>query len=264
MIYVVVILLGIMIAFYIASYRESNQLHVKKYEIEHEMLTKKTKVLFFSDVHIGKWYDQKHLPMIISMIEMEKPDILICGGDFIDKYPRDKKRIRISEIIHQLQQITVPNKFAVMGNHDYELYMRMIEEGGFQLLKNKQVNVDDVSIIGLEDYLHGRPSLDNIVYDENKMHIVIIHEPDAVDELDKEHVDLYLSGHTHGGQVNIPILRDKVLPRAGKHYLKGKYTLNEKCSIIVSSGIGRTGLPLRLGNPPELVLIQLNPKKSNK
>lgn len=259
MIYLIVVSILLMIGFYLASYRESNQLNIKTYEFHHKKGTKEVKILFFSDAHFGKWYDQKHLPMILTKIEIANPDILICGGDFIDHYVRDKKRLDIEEIVSLLQQIKVPRKFAVMGNHDHHVYVEIMERSGFQLLKNEQVIVDEMNIIGLEDFLCGKPSLDGIKLNNDKTNIAIIHEPDAVDELNKEYIDLFLSGHTHGGQVGIPIIKNMVLPDAGKHYLKGKYTLSYQSSIIVSSGIGRTGLPLRLGNPPELVLLHFKP-----
>ena len=254
-----VFLFGISV-FYIASYRESNQLCVREYAVCHKHIKKEKTVVFFSDVHIGKWYHSHHLPALCAKINHVHPDIVILGGDFIDHYKRDKERLNMEEIASVRREIRCSHKFCVMGNHDGTAYRQLMKSCGFTMLENRQVCVEDVAVIGLEDALLGYPSFADMEFGDDRFRIAVIHEPDAVDELDHSHIHLFLSGHTHGGQVGIPVLKDMVLPDKGKRYVKGRYMLSKTCQIIVSSGIGRTSLPLRLGNTPEILVLRLHPK----
>lgn len=243
--------------FYIVSYRESNRLVWKEYTFASKAIHQDKKIIFFSDVHIGKWYHSNHLIPLITLINSQNPDVLIFGGDFIDHYERDKKRLDIDWIIEQMQLLQCSHKLCVKGNHDGSPYKEIMKKSGFRLLSNEDIIIDGLQIYGLEDALCGHP-LHQFQLHEDKFHIVVVHEPDATDDIDNENIDLILSGHTHGGQVAIPFIKQLVLPKMGKHYLKGLYSITKRCSLIVSSGIGRTGLPFRLGNTPEVVILHIN------
>lgn len=257
MAYIMMVIIAGFSLFYILCYRESNRLITKTYTFSHKNISTQQKIIFFSDVHIGKWYHSNHLVSIVSLINQQQPDVLIFGGDFIDQYKRDKKRLDIDFIIEQLSFLTCTHKYCVKGNHDGPLYSEIMEKAGFKILDNEYDTIDHIEICGLADGLYGNP-LKTFSFRADSFHIVVVHEPDVVDEIDLNDVHLVLSGHTHGGQVGIPIIKYWVLPKKGKHYIKGFYQLTPFCRFIVSSGIGRTGLPLRLGNPPEIVEIQLH------
>lgn len=246
--------------FFIANYRESNQLHIKDYTIAHQDIQKPVKIIFFSDVHIGKWYHEHHLIQLILKINAQQPDIILLGGDFIDHYKRDKERLDVDWICEQLKELRCSHKYCIMGNHDGAIYRQIMKNTGFQILENQSVIIDDIQLIGLADVLNSNPSLDDIKMKKQKYHLAMVHEPDYADVMKLDAIEMILSGHTHGGQVGIPLLKYMVLPEKGKHYLKGMYSLTSQTTLLVSSGIGRTGLPLRLGNPPQIIVLHLQPR----
>ena len=161
-------------------------------------------------------------------------------------------------------------KIAVFGNHDYggEMefdYPDVMEAGGFQLLVNEKADFDEfnMTILGIDDVVigYGDPSFAASLTDD-RYNIAICHEPDVADELKTYSVDLMLSGHTHGRQINLRLFDDYILPAYGKKYIKGRYTLpasdGSDLSLYVTGGIGMTKLPLRFASPPEVNMIDLN------
>lgn len=251
-------------------------LYVYAHEIEPRLLTVKQvslpsgknqasglKIVFFSDTHIGKDYNISQLQKVATKINEQKPDLVIFGGDLIDNYNRDKPDL--DQIISVLSLIQAEyGKFSVYGNHDYggganRIYGDLMEKSGFTLLTNQSVKLKDrdICISGLDDYQNGKPDIklmDN--HTETAYHILISHAPDLADRIDLSSVNLMLSGHTHGGQVNLPFARDYVLPPGGQKYVKGMYELNQNACLFVTSGIGTAKARYRFLNLPEIVVIK--------
>ncbi|MEG2247253.1 MAG: metallophosphoesterase, partial [Peptostreptococcaceae bacterium] len=88
--------------------------------------------------------------------------------------------------------------------------------------------------------------------DDNDFNLMLIHEPDIMDGFKEGKIDLAVAGHTHGGQVSLPIKGEILAPPYGKKYTKGFYEINEN-NLYVSSGLGSTKLPFRLMNIPEII-----------
>lgn len=226
------------------------------------------KVVLFTDTHFGKYYKQSNVEKIVNKINSESPDIVIFGGDFFDNYSRDKNKLDLNYIKAELQKInTAYGKFAVMGNHDYgggslKIYKQLMEDSGFTLLKNENIIIEElnIKITGLDDYLLGQSDCSEYVINDDGMYnIITAHEPITADIITSSTENLILSGHTHGGQVTVPVLTDKIMPNGSGEYVNGIYNL-ENSTLYVSSGIGMTILPFRFLNPPEIVVININPK----
>jgi predicted MPP superfamily phosphohydrolase len=86
--------------------------------------------------------------------------------------------------------------------------------------------------------------------------ILLAHEPDFADEAAKSTIDLQLSGHSHGGQVRIPLLPPLYLPVMGRKYVLGTYHVGP-LTLYTSAGLGTVGVPVRLNCPPEIILLTL-------
>ena len=120
-----------------------------------------------------------------------------------------------------------------------------MESGGFRVLKNSSVSLSsyNVNLVGIDDCLigYGQPSVANNS-PSSAYNIVICHEPDVVDKLSASPVDLMISGHTHGGQVELPFYENKFLPSLGKEYISGKYSIDNsaKTTLYVNRGLGTT------------------------
>ncbi|MEG1312544.1 MAG: metallophosphoesterase [Romboutsia sp.] len=220
------------------------------------------KIVHITDTQIGYFYSAKRLNNLSKKINNLEPDIVVFTGDLIDYANKNPK---VEEIAKNLSKIKAKiGKFAVFGNHDYmyELpkhYTKIMEDSGFELLvnQNRRIEVGKenyINIIGLDEVLHGRPAIE--LYDKKikseDFNLVLIHNPDVIDEFKNSKIDLALAGHSHGGQVSIPFKGPVLTPPYGSKYTKGFYNINGN-NLYVSSGLGSTKLPFRFMNIPEIV-----------
>lgn len=250
-----------------ALWIEPRQLHVTQVRYEASRWDNTdAKIVFFTDTHVGKNFTIENLETVIEKINQQEPDLVLFGGDLVDSYYRDMPdKNALKETLNKIE--AKYGKYAVLGNHDYGggaqlVYQEIMEDSGFIILKNQSVYIEqlDLLLTGVDDFMLGDPKMptesEQVSYG---YHILLSHAPDWADTVSLTGVDLVLSGHTHGGQVNLPILRDLVLPPGGRHYVKGQYqvTNQENTSIFVSNGIGTTKLPVRFSAPPEIVVLQI-------
>lgn len=238
---------------------------VKHIDLE-QNINHNLKIVLFSDTHFGNMYSEQNLDNIVEKINLENADIVIFGGDLMDSYyrfPPDTEYISIG-----LKKIySKYGKFAVYGNHDYgggaeRVFKQIMDNSDFTVLKNQISVIDDIQLrlIGLDDYLLGNPDkyiLSGI--EKDYYNIMISHAPDLVDRYNTENINLVFSAHTHGGQVRIPFLTEKVLPPGGQKYIKGFYNFeNSDSKLYVTSGIGLTQVNLRFLNTPEIVVFNIH------
>lgn len=224
--------------------------------------------VIFADTHFSEYYTPQDFEKAVEKINRAKADYIFFLGDLIDDYSSYTGDVgRIEELLASLHAGI--GKYAVYGNHDYGGQMEfdypdVMEAGGFQLLVNESAAPDDqnVTVTGIDDMLigYGDPSSARALNPQN-FNIVLCHEPDVIDEMTDYPVDLMLSGHTHGRQVNLMFFDDYILPPYGKKYIKGSYRRmrtdgNEAC-LYVTGGIGMTKIPMRFASPPEINIITL-------
>lgn len=222
-----------------------------------------TKIVFFGDTHLGFDYDLEHFYEVIDLINDQEPDIVVFTGDLIDNlntYEEDT-----SLVSSALSLISAPGgKYAVHGNHDYlmtgdDLYTEIMEDGGFDVLINEALYLRNynINVFGITDCLIGNGDVSLLsAAGPYTFNLVICHEPDIFDRMNDYNVSLMLSGHSHGGQVNIPFYTEKFLPVYGMKYVNGLYESGEN-TLYVTKGIGTTKLPLRFMAKPEIVTITL-------
>ena len=236
-------------------------------------------IAVFADVHFSDHYTPENFQRVVTRINAAEPDLVFFLGDLIDNYSTyDGDTESIIELLSQIKtsgriSISMENgvthdKFAVFGNHDYgggleNYYQTIMEAGGFHVLVNDTVTIPDwnVTITGIDDMVigYGDPGC-AAALTHDTYNIVLSHEPDIITEMKGYPVDLMLSGHTHGGQINVPILLDNFLPPYGKLFVSGEYHFENlrETLLYVNRGLGTTKLPLRFMAPPELtkVIIQ--------
>lgn len=243
--------------------------YAAKIEPEHLSITKPdllrkppVKTLFFSDVHLGPMYSPEHLEPLVDAINAQKPELVLFGGDFFAKFLRDAHMLNFSWLTHQLQRIEAPlGKYAVWGNHDVRqgaapFYRMLMEHSGFIPLWDKIVYPrKDIALCGLSPYSNGAVLRD---MPKHGWRICLCHMPDKARYLNLSNVDLMLSGHSHAGQVQLPVLTKMILPPGGKMYPYGMYRPqpSRPARLFVSRGIGMSGVPFRLLAPPELVVLE--------
>ncbi|MDF2676763.1 MAG: Ser/Thr protein phosphatase family protein [Bacillota bacterium] len=267
----ILIIISILIYSY-ARYIEPNLLNVHHKNIDSKLVENnknEIKILQFSDTHISESFDMEDLQNMVNKINDENADIVVFSGDLIDHFNDYDYKGDVDKIWQILSEINAPlGKYAIYGNHDYgggaeRIYKKIMENSGFVLLINENYKIHqfNINIIGLDDSIFGNfdASLMNNLSDENFYNIVLSHEPDVVDSLLEYNVDLILSGHSHGGQVNVPFLSSAMLPELAKKYTRGLYEFENfrNTNLYVNIGIGTSQIPFRFMAVPELSVINL-------
>lgn len=263
-----ILLIGLAVGFFLyMTVWEPRHMIVRSTVVDGE-LKRPLKIAFFSDIHFTAFNFDYRSRNILKTLQKIQPDLILFGGDLIDIQWEDTAFLLTMQSF--LKELKAPyGSYAVCGNHDasyishttYSSYMRTC---GIQVLNNEIRTLPKLGIAigGVEDALYGSPNKE--LYQARLMpfQILISHEPDVLDFMKLDQVELALSGHTHGGQVRVPILTKLVLPKYGRRYVKGRYTIGHT-KLFVSSGIGGALFSARFRNIPEIVEIQCMPKAAD-
>ena len=232
-------------------------------------------VAFLSDTHHGPFVSLEYLAGVVEMTNALRPDIVALGGDYVQRRRKtflhfgiDHRRY-VAPGIGVLEDLRAPlGRFAVLGNHDYRTdprrTRRALADAGFTDLTNTGVWLERpggarLRIAGVDDCRLGRPRLGPALGDlrEDEACLLLTHNPDYVELIRDARVDLVLSGHTHGGQVVLPVVGAPVVPsRYGQKYLAG-LVQGPAARVFVTTGVGTIGPPVRFRCPPEVALITL-------
>jgi uncharacterized protein len=220
-------------------------------------------VAFLTDIHHGPYTGLEFVSRIVRTTLTLQPDLILLGGDYS---LRDRKYIR--PCFDVLAGLRAPlGVFGVLGNHDYahglddtRAGMRaagiteLTNAGGWLTRGNDRLRVG-----GVDDLWRGKPDVTPAVGGATAADacLLVSHNPDVAETLTDRRVGLMLSGHTHGGQVIAPGLRNPFIPsRYGEKYSHGLVEA-PATTVYVSRGLGLTGLPVRYNCPPELTLLTL-------
>ncbi|MGL6174687.1 MAG: metallophosphoesterase [Cellulosilyticaceae bacterium] len=261
-------LIGVGIVGY-AFYIEPNRLTKEKYDITLNTgkIIEEVKVVQFSDVHLGAYYSLQELERLVESINQEKPDLVIFTGDLMDNPAQYKNRGQIKDILGKIE--SKYGNYAVWGNHDYggagiKFYEKIMTDSGFRLLRNEHTTIQTeqgqlINIIGLDDAMLGEPNSDKAFsgIQESQLNLLIMHEPDLVEQVGYEQLDLALAGHSHGGQIRLPFIGPLITPPLAKQYTHDLYNLAENKYLYVNSGIGTTKIPARFLNPPQIAIFNI-------
>ena len=224
------------------------------------------KIVQISDVQISENYSTENFKKVIDKINEQDADIFLFTGDLYENYAEYNSD---EELINLLSSIEARyGKYAVWGNRDYgggasRVYEDIMQQSGFKILCNESEVItldsgEELFLAGLDDSLLGNPDIEPITYDfsqgEYKYSILMSHEPDVADLYADTGFDLIISGHSHGGQVNVPFMPSITTSLAEK-YIKGSYELNDKTTLYVNAGIGTSRYPIRFMVPPEITVF---------
>lgn len=251
---------------------EPRRLKVNSYEITHQAIPNsfhQFKMVQFSDTHLGFQYTLEQLAQLIEKINGLKPDILFFTGDLLDA---PNQYLHSSKVIELLKQFTAPSgKFAVYGNHDHggygtDIYREIMEASGFKILQNESTPLSGVAgekiyLLGIDDAMLGRPDIYGAMIDvpKDSYKILLSHAPDLADFAIEHGIQLQLSGHSHGGQIQLPFLGALVKPPFAEKYYEGFYKIGETSplTLYVNRGLGTTRLPFRFLSVPEIAVFTL-------
>jgi uncharacterized protein len=220
------------------------------------------RVAQLSDLHISQYTTAGDIGRAAALAMRQSPDLLVLTGDFIWREVWEYA----DDLVEPLRTLRAPlGVYAVLGNHDHwegaTLAARVLGEAGVTLLVNQALRLDTEAplwLAGLDDVWERkhdiRAALAGTPDDECKL--LLVHEPDFADRAASFPVDLQLSGHSHGGQINLPRYGRPVLPYLGQKYPAGLYQVGD-LALYTNRGIGVISPPVRLNCPPEVTLLTL-------
>lgn len=221
------------------------------------------KIVQLSDLHFMPFTPLSLIQEAVTAANALQPDLIVLTGDYVT---HDAETIfGMTKVLAQLNARY--GVFAVLGNHDTRAGARIVRQGigeaGITVLHNRglalTVGTGTLNLAGVDDCLWGHPDLNAALdgLDAAAPTLLLAHEPDVIDNFSRDgRVTLQLSGHTHGGQVRLPILGTPVLPRLGEKYVAGLYQVNDS-RLYVNRGVGMVSLPIRFNCPPEITAITL-------
>ena len=221
-----------------------------------------------SDVHGGvPPMGPQGIARAVARLNEARPDLVVLLGDYVDATPLWRGRLAPESVARELAALRAPlGRLAVLGNHDWKRDGKRVwaalEAAGIPVLENRAVAVDAPAgrlwVAGVADKATRRPDIGAALADvpAGAPVILLSHNPDVHPDV-PEWVALTVSGHTHAGQVAIPLLRRPVTPSEyGERYAR-RHVADAGRRLYVSSGLGSSGVPVRLLAPPEVVVLEL-------
>jgi predicted MPP superfamily phosphohydrolase len=241
------------------------------------------RIAALADLHACEpWMPVSRIEEIVAATNALKPDVVVLLGDYVASI---RHRLLTGVVSPQawgraLAGLSAPlGVHAILGNHDWWTGAAAARAGladnGIAVLENDATLLTPSRgpafwLAGIADQLayafswhhHPHQGADDLpgtlakIPEDGRPIVLLVHEPDIFPSVPAR-VSLTLAGHTHGGQVDLPIIGRPIIPsRDGDRYAYG-HVVEDGRHLIVSGGIGCTGLPIRFGVPPEIVLIEL-------
>lgn len=239
-----------------------NALHPIVREVEHDTgknLPQPVKIVLVTDIHLGSLFGRQYAEELTERINGLNADLVLFGGDLADNSLNYLLREKSYEPLKNIQSRY--GVYGVLGNHDHfdgriQMELEMFRSVGFRMLVDEAVDLPcQIHLVGLEDYRNspGKSVLEKLAgKDPGKANVLLEHQPRRFLEAEKSGYDLYMAGHTHGGQqapLNFVTKRMYLLDYGSKKF--------GNMMGITSCGYGLWGSPVRIGNRPELVVITL-------
>lgn len=229
------------------------------------------RVVQISDIHLDEFTEPAFLDRIVAHVNRLAPDLLLLTGDFVSygPLPASFARQAAYQCAEHLRALACRQRFAVMGNHDTQVGVALVtdalKQGAVPVLYNEYVAIErdgaHLWLAGVADPASGTPDLFRAVpLNPDAPVLLMAHAPDYADVVANHprghRVDAMFSGHSHGGQVRLPIVGPLILPSMGRKYVEGLYRFDH-LQLYVNRGIGTVGAPLRLNCPPEITVFTL-------
>ncbi|HIU75584.1 MAG TPA: metallophosphoesterase, partial [Candidatus Pelethocola excrementipullorum] len=232
---------------------------VRKPGIQGKTLT----IAHLSDLHLGSINDYRAIKKVVERVNSISPDLICITGDTFTENIKDIfERKEMEELFHSLK--SKYGVYACLGNHDsgsdFSEMLQFFKNAGIRLLCEEGVNLDGILLYGRTDMTpggdltHRRKAIEVSLQgvDNNRLIIVMDHQPGDIENSQKAGVDLLLSGHTHGGQF-FPVHR--MVRRVFPHYVGCRRY--EQMYAVISSGTCTAVPPIRIGSDSELVVVTI-------
>jgi predicted MPP superfamily phosphohydrolase len=221
------------------------------------------RITHITDVHHSRIVGLDQVAHVVEIAKSTKPDLIALTGDYTTTYRRF-----IEPCAEALAELNAPEGvWAVLGNHDHytdrELTTRALERHHIPVLNNSNTllrrGADSIQLVGIDDWSWAGTDWKRALSGTNASRptVLLSHQPAVLDTPEAQKAHLILSGHTHGGQITLPIVGAPArLVTKDLKYVRGLYRSGQT-QLYVSSGTGVIGLPVRLGVRPEIAVLRL-------
>lgn len=261
---------GLALAFVVIGYAQAvSDPRVVRYRIalaDWPAGTPPLRIVQMSDIHVA-WPDMPtaRLARIVAQVNAQRPDVVVLTGDYHGGKIWDRRVGNLDTAVAPLRGLQARyGVYAVRGNHDGPYWTPIVfARTPIVLLTNRWVAVGPITLVGMDDVTGpgepwGRTQAAVAGAPVGRPVVLLAHEPDFFQWVPAT-VDLVIAGHTHGGQIEIPLSgAHPYLEPYTEAHRRGHFVEGAR-QMIVSSGIGTSVLPLRIGVPPEVVEITLGP-----
>lgn len=250
----------------IYNYTQISQFSTNKLTLHSEKLSYPLRITQISDYHSNGLINRKNL---LDEISHFNPNIIVLTGDIIDRKTND-----INSVLNLVEEFVAlsPNVFFVIGNHELKnkngnKFIEKMKELGVIILdddiKTIQIGEDIIDICGIS-FFATEEDYEGIIKDINQNNFIILlsHSPNRIIHYSKGVEDLILTGHTHGGQIRLPLLGSIIAPGQGlfPKYDKGLFQL-KGTPLYIDSGLGNSTIPVRLFNRVQISNITIKPTR---
>ncbi len=266
---VIVVTAGLCLLALWASWWEPASLFLREYEIALEgwpAQAPSMRIAVLADLHTGSPHnDLNKLQAVVELTNRAEPDMVLLAGDFVIHGVLGGHFVEPEASAKVLRQLHGPlGVYAVLGNHDWWFdagrVQRALESVGILLLEDRAVRLTNGSagfwLAGVSDFWEGPHDVAKAL---NEVHsaepvILVTHNPDVFPQIPPR-VGLTIAGHTHGGQVAVPVVGRPIVPsQFAERYAIG-HIIESGRHLFVSSGIGTSILPVRFRVPPEVSIV---------
>ncbi|HWU90777.1 MAG TPA: metallophosphoesterase [Kofleriaceae bacterium] len=205
-----------------------------------------------SDIHVGHLTPRAHIRAAVDAANGAAPDLIVLTGDYVGW-----RRSEAALAGDQLAGLRASRVLAVLGNHDYFTWgagvRSALERNGYEVLRNQTtvatVRGAPLAVVGVDDPVTRHDDLDAAFAGApaGVPRVVLCHGPDRAPAIAERGAALVLSGHTHGGQIFVRGITDRLMKRIGLNYRRGRYDLAGGGTLYVTPGVGFSGITRRVG-----------------
>ena len=276
----IVLIVSIIIVFIISFFAYSRYVTTRNFKINEYVIRNSnipnnfygTKIVHISDIHYKSTTDYINLKRIVNKINLIKPDIVILSGDIFDKNIEydDKDYENLKKILKNIDYNI--SKYAIKGDSDLKIdkWEEIINDSDFINLNDTydyiyNEGIDPILIAGISSNYkknHINKTIEDIKKETNtpyKYSILVLHEPDFIDDIINLNFNLAIAGHSMGGKINLPFIGGIARNKYSVKYYKNYYRI-DNTNLFISNGIGTDSLKLRFRNTPSINLYRLRNK----
>jgi uncharacterized protein len=206
-----------------------------------------------SDIHVGSLTPPEHIRAAIDASNAADVDVVVLTGDYVCW-----RRREALDAEGQLAGLRAKRVLAVLGNHDYMTWGQGVTQAltanGYEVMKNQHTTVElngaPLQVVGIDDPVTRHHDLEQAWKGVRRdvTTIALSHTPSLGPEISERGAQLILSGHTHGGQIYVPGVTDRIMRKIGLHYRSGRYDLPVDSTLYVTPGVGFSGVTHRVGD----------------